>query len=218
MLLNVSDREFHTILAALRYWQHPDFGAVGSGEESNKARADALEAIRSIATNEGTFDGLCEGEIDQLCERINCTGSKCPTCGKIGNIVNECGCDPNNLPTIPRDLHALRLCLKEIEQFHSTAYPDCKGGCPGHEAMDAARAALAEPKPRDAVLSLAREKLDYVLGVIENCYGHDEETGERDDDAEPEFSGADIVEQVCDLENGVREAMDALKALEYAAY
>jgi hypothetical protein len=37
---------------------------------------------------------------------------------------------------------ALRLCLREIEQFHSTAYPDCDGGCPAHEAMAAAKAAL----------------------------------------------------------------------------
>lgn len=27
--------------------------------------------------------------------------SKCPTCGHVGKIVNECRCDPNNLPTTP---------------------------------------------------------------------------------------------------------------------
>lgn len=37
---------------------------------------------------------------------------------------------------------ALRLCLAEIEQFHRTAYPKCEGGCPAHEAMNAARAIL----------------------------------------------------------------------------
>lgn len=26
-------------------------------------------------------------------------GFVCPTCGKVGKIVNECGCDPNNMPT-----------------------------------------------------------------------------------------------------------------------
>jgi hypothetical protein len=26
----------------------------------------------------------------------------CPTCGKVGEIVNQCGCDPNNLPTTPK--------------------------------------------------------------------------------------------------------------------
>jgi hypothetical protein len=38
---------------------------------------------------------------------------------------------------------ALRLCLAEIEQFHRTAYPDCTGGCPAHEAMDTARRVLS---------------------------------------------------------------------------
>lgn len=42
---------------------------------------------------------------------------------------------------------ALELCLNEIEQFHSTAYPGCGGGCPAHEAMEAARAALGIPAP-----------------------------------------------------------------------
>ena len=38
--------------------------------------------------------------------------------------------------------HTLELCLHEIEQFHSKAYPGCDDGCPAHEAMAAARAAL----------------------------------------------------------------------------
>ncbi len=38
---------------------------------------------------------------------------------------------------------ALQLCLTEIEQFHSRAYPECTGGCPAHEAMDAAKKALS---------------------------------------------------------------------------
>lgn len=25
--------------------------------------------------------------------------TKCPTCGRVTRIVNQCGCDPNNLPT-----------------------------------------------------------------------------------------------------------------------
>lgn len=40
---------------------------------------------------------------------------------------------------------ALRLCLLEIEQFHNKAYPGCDGGCPAHEAMNAAREALKPP-------------------------------------------------------------------------
>lgn len=39
---------------------------------------------------------------------------------------------------------ALRLCVTEIEQFHHRAYPGCTGGCPAHEALDAARGALRE--------------------------------------------------------------------------
>lgn len=30
---------------------------------------------------------------------------KCPTCGKDNRIVNECRCDPNNLPTRVSCLH-----------------------------------------------------------------------------------------------------------------
>ena len=26
-------------------------------------------------------------------------GGKCPTCGRINAIINECRCDPNNFPT-----------------------------------------------------------------------------------------------------------------------
>ena len=38
---------------------------------------------------------------------------------------------------------ALRLCLLEIQQFHHKAYPECTGGCPAHEAMDAATKVLS---------------------------------------------------------------------------
>jgi hypothetical protein len=48
--------------------------------------------------------------------------------------------------------NAMRLALKEIEQFHSTAYPDCKpvAGvnawelCPAHEAMYRLKEALGD--------------------------------------------------------------------------
>ncbi len=55
----VSDRELHTVLAALRWWQgerHHDYG------------------INDIATNGGTCKPLTLDEIDALCERINCGG------------------------------------------------------------------------------------------------------------------------------------------------
>lgn len=45
-----------------------------------------------------------------------------------------------------KEIEALRLCLQEIEQFHSLAYPECTGGCPAHEAMKAAREALNLPE------------------------------------------------------------------------
>lgn len=37
---------------------------------------------------------------------------------------------------------ALRALLLEVEQFHAHTYPGCTGGCPAHEAMALARAAL----------------------------------------------------------------------------
>ncbi len=38
---------------------------------------------------------------------------------------------------------ALRLCLAELEQMHAHHYPNCEGGCPAHEAINAARKALS---------------------------------------------------------------------------
>jgi hypothetical protein len=32
-----------------------------------------------------------------------CVMYRCPICGVVGKIVNECRCDPNNLPTEPSD-------------------------------------------------------------------------------------------------------------------
>lgn len=29
-------------------------------------------------------------------------GHPCPTCGAANDIVNQCGCDPNNMPTRPK--------------------------------------------------------------------------------------------------------------------
>ena len=41
-------------------------------------------------------------------------------------------------------IKASLLAYTEIYQFHHTAYPDCKGGCPAHEALDELEKALAE--------------------------------------------------------------------------
>ncbi len=54
--LEISDRELHTILAALRWWQ---------GERNHD------HGINDIATNGGTCKPLTLDEIDALCERIN---------------------------------------------------------------------------------------------------------------------------------------------------
>lgn len=48
--------------------------------------------------------------------------------------------------------------------------------------------------------------LHRVMGVIENTYGRDDQ-GNRDDDCEPDCSGADIFEQVAGLETAVQRAI-----------
>jgi hypothetical protein len=58
MILNVSDREFHTILAALRHYQEDVVDRYHPNEDE-------------IATNGGKIEPLNVVDIDQLCERIN---------------------------------------------------------------------------------------------------------------------------------------------------
>jgi len=41
---------------------------------------------------------------------------------------------------------ACKLAQKEISQFHSAAYSDCKEGCPGHEAMEQLEAVITSLK------------------------------------------------------------------------
>ena len=57
MNIQIDDREFHTVLAALRYWQR--HGAWQDG------------APNDLATNNGDIEALTPNEIDALCERIN---------------------------------------------------------------------------------------------------------------------------------------------------
>lgn len=59
--------------------------------------------------------------------------------------------------------NALRLCLAEIEQFHATAYPSCDGGCPAHEAMDAARKALG--------MEVLMDLKQFILEVVRDNSG-----------------------------------------------
>jgi hypothetical protein len=63
MKLEVSEREFHTILAALRRCAFM-IGKVPGGR--------SLDAVKGIATNLGEVDALTEAEIDALCIRLNC--------------------------------------------------------------------------------------------------------------------------------------------------
>ena len=56
--MNLNEREFSTVLAALRYWQ------------SNPARRALPEW--DIATNAGVLEPLDDDEIDELCEQFNC--------------------------------------------------------------------------------------------------------------------------------------------------
>lgn len=59
--LRVSAREFHTVLAALRYYQ-----AQGQGEPGNRS-----QEIEDLASNLGQVQPLTKEEIDRLCERMN---------------------------------------------------------------------------------------------------------------------------------------------------
>jgi hypothetical protein len=63
MRIEISKREFHTILAALR--QRAFMMAKVPGGKS-------LDAVKGIATNLGEVEPLSEEEIDALCMRLNC--------------------------------------------------------------------------------------------------------------------------------------------------
>lgn len=55
---NINDnRELHTTIAALRYWQHH--------------QSEYSEVFVGLATNDGACVALDENEINALCERIN---------------------------------------------------------------------------------------------------------------------------------------------------
>lgn len=58
--IEVNDREFHTILAALRWWQEG-----GASECSHDGMID------EIVSNGGEVEPLTVDEVDVLCERIN---------------------------------------------------------------------------------------------------------------------------------------------------
>ena len=68
MFLQVIDREFATMLAALRYWQR-------TGEWTKDGEENPNESPEyDIATDGGTRIPLDDNEIDGLCQRLNCGG------------------------------------------------------------------------------------------------------------------------------------------------
>jgi hypothetical protein len=75
MLLQVDNREFATILAALRYWQRN--GELDREEGSIVPPAQEYD----IATDCGECEPLDANEIDELCERMNCEPS--PLAGQL---------------------------------------------------------------------------------------------------------------------------------------
>jgi hypothetical protein len=61
IIMRVSRQEFHTILAALRFYQEHD-----QGEPANR-----MDAIHDIATGGGDVISLDDSGINELCERLN---------------------------------------------------------------------------------------------------------------------------------------------------
>lgn len=62
--IRITDREFHTLLAALRFYQE-----MGQG-----GPAERLPWIDDLASNGGKTVPLDFGGIDALCERLNFAG------------------------------------------------------------------------------------------------------------------------------------------------
>lgn len=58
-LVNLSEAELATVLAALRFWQ------------SKGQLESATFGLQQIATNEGLVEPLDSDQIDDLCEKIN---------------------------------------------------------------------------------------------------------------------------------------------------
>lgn len=82
-VLILEDREIHTIIAALRYWQRE--GLHSSGHEHD------------LAGNGGEVDALSGEEIDRLIEgRINSAGlaDRCEAISVAREVLSEFGDDP----------------------------------------------------------------------------------------------------------------------------
>ncbi len=66
--ITVSEAEFSTIMAALRFYQE-------QGQDNPAHRSSGID---SIATNEGQLTALDRPAIDSLCERINTEVERSP--------------------------------------------------------------------------------------------------------------------------------------------
>lgn len=64
MQIEITDRQLHTVLAALRYWQ----------SVSTEVGTLTFSECTELATNSGACTELNAVEIDELCEDINCGG------------------------------------------------------------------------------------------------------------------------------------------------
>ena len=66
MFLEVDNREFATIIAALRYWQR--------NGELDREEGTIIPPMQEydVATDCGEFEPLTADEIDKLCEQLNC--------------------------------------------------------------------------------------------------------------------------------------------------
>lgn len=81
--MEITEREFDTILAALRLWQSEPFGS-------------AVCDIREIASEHG--EPLNAAEVDELCVKLNCGLGKTPyglvtISGGVGDLALAEGCD-----------------------------------------------------------------------------------------------------------------------------
>jgi len=65
--IRMTEREFHTTIAALRCWQDLQRGAMTRGPNDQSFVA----SLRRVATNAGKFEGLTPSEIDVLVYRLN---------------------------------------------------------------------------------------------------------------------------------------------------
>lgn len=70
--------------------------------------------------------------------------------------------DSRMMAAAPDLLEACFPAWVEIDQFHRSAYPDCDGGCPAHEAIAAIRVAVTKALERPATLDDAQSFMwDY---------------------------------------------------------